>query len=76
MCLSLFSYALLCVISSFAIILKRKGELIALLLLSYRCLVAVNVLCLFLMVPYVCLQCVIVVFLFHTQITFDSLILR
>ena len=42
--LSLFCYALLCVLSSFAIILKRKRELVALLLLSYRCLVTVNVL--------------------------------
>ena len=42
--LSLFCCALLCVISSFAIILKRKRELIALLLLSYGCLATVNVL--------------------------------
>ena len=40
--LSLFCYALLCVISSFASISKRKRELVALLLLSYRCLVTVN----------------------------------
>ena len=44
LCLSLFCYALLCVHSSFAIVLKRKGQLVALLLLSYRCLVTVNVL--------------------------------
>ena len=50
LCLSLFCCALLCVLSSFAIILKRKRErerekdLVALLLLSYRCLVTVNVL--------------------------------
>ena len=44
LCLSLFCYGLLCVLSSFAIILKRKRELVALLLLSYRCLVTVNVL--------------------------------
>ena len=36
--------ALLCVLSSFAIILKRKRELIALLLLSLGCLVTVIVL--------------------------------
>ena len=36
--------ALLCVLSSFAIILKRKRELVALLLLSYRYIVTVNVL--------------------------------
>ena len=35
LCLSLFCYALLCVHSSFAIILKRKRKLVALLLLSY-----------------------------------------
>ena len=63
MCLSLFCYALLCVHSSFAIILKRKRKLVALLLLSYRCIVTINVLWLFLMVPWVGLQNVIVVFL-------------
>ena len=44
LCLSLFSYSLPCVLSSFAIILKRKRELVALLLLSYGWLVTVNVL--------------------------------
>ena len=43
MCLC-FSYALLCVHSSFAIILKRKSKLVALLLLSYRCVAILNVL--------------------------------
>ena len=38
-------YALLCVLSSFAIILKRKRVLVALLLLSYGFLVTVYVLC-------------------------------
>ena len=38
LCLFLFCYALLCVHSSFAIILKRKRKLVALLLLSYRCI--------------------------------------
>ena len=33
LCLSLFCYAFLCVISSFAIILKREREPVALLLL-------------------------------------------
>ena len=47
LCLSLFCYALLFVHSSFAIILKRKSELVALHLLSYGCLVTVNVLWLF-----------------------------
>ena len=43
---SVFAFVLLCicVLSNFAIILKRKRELIALLLLSYGCLVTVNVL--------------------------------
>ena len=35
-CLSLFCCALLCVHSDFAIILKRKRKLVALLVLSYR----------------------------------------
>ena len=49
----MFCYALLCVHSSFAIMLKRKIKLIALLLLSYRCIVTINVLWLFLTVPLV-----------------------
>ena len=43
LCWFLFWYALLYVLSSFAIILKRKGELIALFSLSFGCLVSVNV---------------------------------
>ena len=66
LCLSLFCYALLCVHSSFAIILKRKKKLIALLLLYYRYIVTINVLWLFLTVPLVGLQCVVVVFPDHT----------
>ena len=46
----------------FAIIFSRKRELVALLLLSFRCLVAVNVLWLFLTVSLVGLQFVIVIF--------------
>ena len=61
-----FCYALLCVHSSFAIILKRKRKLAALLLLSYRCIATINVMWLFLTVPWVGLQCVIVVFPDHT----------
>ena len=68
MCLSLFCYALLCVHSSFAIILKRKRKLGALLLLFYRCIVTINVMWLFLAVLWVGLQCVIVVFPDHTYI--------
>ena len=72
LCLSLFWYALPCVLSSFAIILKRKRELIALLLLSYGCLVTVNVLLLFLTVPWVGIQYVIVVFPDHTHLLYDK----
>ena len=67
MCLYLFCYALLCVHSSFAIILKRKRKLVALLLLSYRCIVTINVLWLFLTVPLIGLQCVMVVLPDHTH---------
>ena len=41
---SLFCCALLCVLSSAAIILKRKRELVALFFMSYGCPVAANVL--------------------------------
>ena len=70
LCLSLFCYALLCVHSSFAIILKRKRKLVALLLLSYKCIATNNVLWLFLMVLWVGLQCVIVVLPDHTHLLF------
>ena len=76
LCLSLFWYANFCAHSSFAIILKRKRKLIALLSLSYRCLVTVNVLWLFLMVPWVGLQCVIVVFPDHTHLFFYTIFIR
>ena len=75
LCLSLFCYALFCVLSSFAIILKRKRELFALLLLSYGCLVTVNVLWLFLTVSRVDLQCVIVVFPDHTHLLLSPILL-
>ena len=58
-------------VSSFAIILKRKRELVALLLLSYECLVTVNVLWLFLTVPRVGLQCVTVVFPDNSHLFLD-----
>ena len=51
--------------SSFAIILTGKRELVALLSLSSWCLVIV--VWLFLVVPWVCLQFVIVVFSDHTH---------
>ena len=44
-----------------------KRELVALLLLSFRCLVTVNVLCLFLTVPWDGLHRVIEVFPDHTH---------
>ena len=65
--LSSCCYALLCVHSSFAVILKRKRKLVALLLLSYRFIVTRNVLWPFLTVPWVGLPCVIVVFPDHTH---------
>ena len=70
LCLSLFSYALLCVHYSLAIILKRKRKLVALLLLSYKCIVTINVLWLFLTVLWVALQCVIMVFPGHIHLHF------
>ena len=70
LCLSLFCYALLCVHFNFAIILKRKRKLDALLLLFYRCFVAINVLWLFFTVLWDSLHCVIVVFLDHTHLLF------
>ena len=57
---SMLYCALLCVHSSFAIILTGKRELVAMLSLSSWCLV--NVVWLFLAVPQVCLRVVILVF--------------
>ena len=66
--------SLLCITyvhSSFEIILKKK-KLVALLLLSYRCVTnTINLLWLFLTVPWVGLQCVIVVFPGHTHLLSD-----
>ena len=56
--------------SSFAIILKKKRKLVALLLLSYRGFVTIDVLWLFLTAPWVGLQCVIVAFPDHTHLLF------
>ena len=56
------------VASSFAIILTGKRELVALLSLSSWCLVII--VWLFLAVPLVCLQFVIVVFPDHTHLLF------
>ena len=62
---SMFCCALLCVHSSFAIILMGKRELVAFLCLSSWCLIIVR--WLFLTMPRVCLQFVIVVFPDHTH---------
>ena len=51
-CLSLLCYALICAISSVAIISRRKTKLVALLLLSYRCNVTINVLWHLITVPW------------------------
>ena len=47
LCCSLFWCALLYVLSSFAFILMKKRELVALILFSFGCLVTVDVLWLF-----------------------------
>ena len=70
-CRSLFWYALLYVLSSFAIILTRKRELAALILLSFGCLFTVNVLYLSLTVSWIGLQFVIMVFPDHTHLLFQ-----
>ena len=64
----MFCCALLCVLSSFAIILMGKRELAALLCLSSWCLVIF--VWLFLTMPLVCLQFVILVFHDHTHLLF------
>ena len=58
--------------SSVAITLMGKRELVALLLMSFWCLVIVSVLFFFLTVPWVGLQCLIVVFPDHTHLRFYS----
>ena len=72
LCLSLFCYAFLYVHSSFAIILKRNRKLVALLLLSYRCIVTINILWLFLTVPWVGLQYVVVVIPDHIHLPSET----
>ena len=57
----------LCFFSSLAIILMGKREQVALLCLSYWCLVIVVILWLFLTVLWDGLPCVIVVFSDHTH---------
>ena len=62
----MFCCALFCVHSSFAIMSIGKSELVALLCLSSWCLIIV--VWLFLTMPWVCLQLVIVVFPDHTHL--------
>ena len=64
----MFCCTLVYVHSSFAIILMGKKELVPLLTLSSWCLVMV--MWLFLAVPWVCLQFLIVVFPDHTHLLF------
>ena len=64
----MFCCMLLCVLSSIAIILMGKRELVALLNLSSWCLVMVEQL--FLAMPQGCLRFVIVVFPDHTHLLF------
>ena len=54
-------YAIFCVHSSFAIILKMKTKLVVLIFLSYICIVTINVLWHILTVSWIGLQCVVVV---------------
>ena len=70
LCWSLFWYSLLSVLIGFAIILIRKKELVALLLLSFGCLVTLSIMWLFLMVLWVGLQCVLVECPGHTHYFF------
>ena len=70
LCLSSFRYALLCVLSSFVIIFTRKIEIVALLFLYFGCFVTVNVLWLFLTVPWGGLQCAIMVCPNHAHFCF------
>ena len=67
---SMFCYALLSVHSSFAIIFMGKRGLVALLSLSSRCHAIVA--WLFLAVPWICLQFVIVIFPDHTHLLFSK----
>ena len=68
---SVFCCAILCVHSSFAIISIGKRELVALLCLSSGCLMIV--VWLFLTMPRVCLEFVIVVFPDYTHLLFSNI---
>ena len=71
MCLSLFCYALLCVHSSFAIILNKNRNLVVFAIIVLRYIVTVNVLWLFLTVPWVGLKWVFLVFPDHTHLLLE-----
>ena len=71
LCLSLFVMHYF-IHSSFVIIWTRKRELVALLSLSFRCLVTGNVLWIFLTVLWICMQFVIVLFPDLTHLRFSS----
>ena len=74
LCLSLFWYALLWFLSSYAIILARKIGFVA-LFFSFGCFVTANVLWRFLTVPWVGLQCLIVIFSDHTHLLFSPMLI-
>ena len=69
LCWSLFCNVLLCVLSSFVNILTRKRErAVYIAFIVFLNIVTVDVLCLFLTVPWIGLQCVIVVFPDHIHL--------
>ena len=73
LCYSLFWNALLYVLSSFTIILTRKRELVnCFAFIVFGCRVTVNIMWLFLTVPWVGLQFVVVVFPDHTRLLFRN----
>ena len=73
LCLCMFCYALHCVHSSFEIILRGKRKL---LVLSYRCIVTINVRWPLFTVPLVGLLCVIVLFPDHTHFLMNFTIMQ
>ena len=71
-----FVFVLLCIIVSpflFCNHFEEEERACCFALLFCGCLVTVNVLWLFLAVPWVCLRCVIVVFPDHTHLLFNKL---
>ena len=75
--LSLVLLSITCVHSSFAINLKRNRELVAFLLLSYWCIVTINVLWLFLAVRgLVCSMWLLYFLIMHTFCSYITQFLR